>query len=96
MQDPSSHLGQASMLRKLPQTLPLGRIFGSLVGGRSVERGKESAVWTGIVGPQGHYNVGVVGDPSPRNCNLGIGEDGHWERVFSVKASGKCKGGVVL
>lgn len=53
-------------------------------------------MWTGIVGPQGHYNVGVVGDPSPRNCNLGIGEDGHWERVFSVKASGKCKGGVVL
>lgn len=44
------------------------------------------------MGPQSRYSVGAVGAPSLRNCNLGMGECGHWGRVFSVKASSSGRG----
>lgn len=36
-----------------------------------------------------HDNVGTV---ESQKLQLRDGEDGHWERAFSVKASGKWKG----
>lgn len=79
---------------KLPSTLPLmSQVLvssGFLVGDCSV--GKEECHLEGIVGPQSCCNVGAVGVPSPRNCNLGIGDYGHHWRVFSVKPSSSGKG----
>lgn len=93
MQDPASHLGQASVARKLPQTLSLVWVSGSLVGGCSRRREGECCVaWD--CGPTESLQCRGCGT-SPRNCNLGTGEGGYWEGVFSVKASGKYKGGVV-
>ena len=96
MQGPARPLEQASCGTQAPPDFTLGEQSAGplqIAGGRLQCREREGeCCLKGILDPPSCCNVGAVGEPSSRNCNLGMGECGDPGTVFSVKASGSGSG----